>query len=117
MRTIWFLAGTAAFILGALGVVVPLLPTVPFLLLAAFCFARSSEQAHDWLHNHKTFGPPIKDWKDSGAIRMPAKITASVCIVAGFTASFVFGVATWVLAFQAVVLSCVALFIWTRPNG
>ncbi len=117
MKFVWFIGGAVSFALGALGIVLPLLPTVPFLLLAAFCFAQSSNRAHEWLRNHQTFGPPINDWNENGAIRKPAKIAASVCIVAGFAISVGLDVALWALALQAGILACVALFIWTRPNG
>jgi len=54
--------------LGAIGIVLPLLPTTPFILLAAFCFARSSKRCHGWLVNHKVFGPIITNWTEYGAI-------------------------------------------------
>ena len=76
--------GFLAVGLGAVGIVLPLLPTTPFLLLAAFCFARSSERLHDWLINHPTFGPPILDWRDRGAIGRKAKILATASVGAAF---------------------------------
>ena len=67
-RALWLLLGLVAVGLGAVGVVLPLLPTTPFLLLAAFAFARSSERWHQWLVNHQIFGPLIEDWNRYGAI-------------------------------------------------
>ena len=58
------------------GVVLPLLPTTPFLLVAAACFARSSEKWHRWLLNHKTFGPIIEKWQQYRCIDCAIKITA-----------------------------------------
>ncbi len=55
-RVLFFLAGSLALGLGALGVVLPLLPTTPFLILAAFCYARSSRRAHSWLLSNRVFG-------------------------------------------------------------
>ena len=69
MKPFWFALGFLALGLGALGVVLPLLPTTPFVLLAAFAFARSSERWHAWLLNHRIFGPIITDWREHGAIR------------------------------------------------
>ena len=59
MRTLWTLAGFFCFGLGFIGAFLPLLPTVPFMLLAAYCFARGSERFHEWLITHPTFGPPV----------------------------------------------------------
>src|SRR6056297_2786905 len=99
-----------------LGVVLPLLPTVPFMLLAAFCFARSSERLHNWLLSHPKFGPSITDWQERGAINPRVKRMSTIAIAVVFGLSLILGVTTTVLVIQAVVLSCVLLFIWTRPD-
>ncbi|MEL6196524.1 MAG: YbaN family protein, partial [Pseudomonadota bacterium] len=91
-RLIWTSAGWIAFGLGALGVALPLLPTVPFMLLAAFCFARGSDRFHDWLVEHPRFGPPIQDWRSSGVIRPRAKRLAVVAIAFSFVLSLAIGV-------------------------
>jgi uncharacterized membrane protein YbaN (DUF454 family) len=116
MKTIWFICGCITVGLAFIGVFLPLLPTVPFLLLSAFCFARSSERAHAWLLNHPKLGPPIQDWQESGAIRLPAKRMATVCVLAAFGISVFLGLRWKLLLIQAVTLSCVMLFIWTRPS-
>ena len=116
MRYIWASIGLIAVALGLLGVLLPLLPTVPFLLLAAFCFARSSERLHSWMLEHPTLGPPIQDWQQSGAISRRAKKLATLSVVVVFSLSWVLDVKTTVLIIQAVVLSCVMVFIWTRPD-
>ena len=116
MRGLWFLAGVVSVAIGAVGIFVPLLPTVPLMLLAAFCFARSSQRAHDWLMNHKTFGPPIHDWNKSGAIRRPAKIAATVAVALGVLISILLQVPLYAFAMQLVVLAGVLFFIWTRPD-
>jgi len=116
MRGFWFIGGALSVILGVIGIVLPLLPTVPFFLLAAFCFARSSEIAHEWLINHKTFGPPISDWNQTGAIRTPIEIAATLFMVAGFSISVFLDLKIWLLIMQFSILSSVALFIWTRPH-
>ena len=116
-RLFWLCLGLMSVALGATGVFVPLLPTVPFMLLAAFCFARSSERLHDWLINHRTFGQSIRDWQDHGAIHKRAKRLATLSILLVLGASFVFGAPSHVIAIQVVVLSIVLIFIWTRPTG
>lgn len=77
MRRPAFLAfGILSFAVGAVGVVLPLLPTVPFMLLAAFCFARSSPRLERWLLEHEQFGPAIRNWRDSRSISGRAKRAA-----------------------------------------
>lgn len=117
MRMLWNLAGFVAVGLGLIGAVLPLLPTVPFMLLAAFCFARGSERFHDWLVNHPRFGPAIQDWRDHGAISRRGKQAAVIAIAVTFSVSLVLGLRWQILAIQAVVLGCVTLFILTRPDG
>ena len=117
MRIVWLLLGLICVALAIIGVVLPLLPTVPFLLLAAFCFARSSERLHYWLLSHPRLGPPIEDWQSRGAINPAAKRLATISIALVFGLSLALGLKTTVLLIQAVVLSGVLIFIWTRPSG
>ena len=116
-RALWATGGAVALALGAVGVVTPLLPTVPFPLLAAFCFARSSVRLHDWLLAHPTFGPPIRDWQRSGAISLKAKRLATLSIGVTFAVSVLLGLKPWILAVQAATLAAVLIFIWRRPDA
>lgn len=117
MQYLWAGLGLLCVALAMIGVALPLLPTVPFLLLAAFFFARSSSRLHTWLLTHRTFGPLIVDWQSSGAIRPAAKKAATLSIAAVFGLSILISVPAHVLLIQAVTLGAVMLFIWTRPNG
>jgi len=103
--------------MAVIGIVLPLLPTVPFLLLAAFFFANSSQRLHNWILSHKVFGPMIQDWNDNRAIRPGAKKAATLSIAAVFSLSLVLGAPSHILIIQSMVLSCVLIFIWSRPNG
>lgn len=115
-RIIWALFGAFALSLGTIGIVLPLVPTVPLLLLAAFCFARSSQTLHDWLLNHGRLGPPIDAWRKSGAIGRRAKVWATLSIAMAFALSFAFDLSAVLILLQAVTLGAVAVFIWTRPE-
>ncbi|NOC45784.1 MULTISPECIES: YbaN family protein [unclassified Ruegeria] len=117
MQYLWAGLGLLCVAMAAVGVVLPLLPTVPFLLLAAFFFARSSSRLHNWLVTHNLFGPLILDWQSSGAIRPAAKKAATVSIAAVFGLSVLLSAPPFVLIIQAVVLGGVMIFIWSRPNG
>lgn len=76
MKYVYLTLGWVALGLAVLGVVLPLLPTTPFLLLAAACFDRGSPRFHAWLLDHRWFGPPIRDWRERGAIGGKAKALA-----------------------------------------
>ena len=115
IRLLWLLAGLLAVVTGAIGVVVPLLPTTPFLLIAAFAFARSSVRLTSWLHEHPKFGPLIDNWHRFGSIDRKSKRTAITVIVATPVITYFIGAPWWALASQILVLSCSATFIMTRP--
>jgi uncharacterized protein len=115
-RSLWLLAGWASLILGLIGVVLPLLPTTPFILLAAFCFQKGSDRLHRWLTTHPRFGPLITNWRERGAIPRKAKRNAMIALVAVLGISWLVGVAGYIIAIQAVALTAVATFILTRPD-
>lgn len=115
-RLLWFCVGLVALALAAAGIVLPLLPTTPFLLVAAYAFARSSERLHDWLVTHRLFGPLIRDWRERGVISRRAKQAAIGSMGVVFAISVVLRVPVHALVIQAVVLAASATFILTRPD-
>ena len=76
VRGLFNAAGTLALGLGILGIFLPLLPTTPFVLLAAACYARGSERFHQWLLANPTFGPIVREWEDHRSLPYRTKITA-----------------------------------------
>ena len=114
-RLIWLIVGAFALALGAIGIVLPLLPTTPFLLVAAFAFAESSERMHQWLLNHNVFGALIRDWQQHRAISRSAKIASVAAMVAVLLITALHGVPAVVLVVQALVLVPCALFVVSRP--
>lgn len=117
MRLLWLSAGLGSLGLGVIGIFVPLLPTVPFLLLAGFCFARSSDRLHRWLLTHPVLGPPVRDWERSGAISIKGKRMATISMAVVFGLSLAFGLRPSILVIQAAVLTATGIFIWTRPSA
>ena len=75
-RLAFFSMGTLFVGLGTLGVLLPVLPTTPFLLLAAACYARSSPRFYNWLLNNKIFGPTIRQWREDGSVPLKTKVLA-----------------------------------------
>jgi hypothetical protein len=116
-RSLWLALGLTSLGLGLAGVVLPLLPTTPFVLLAAYCFARSSPRLHDWLLANRTFGPLIANWQRHGAIAPRAKLLAVASMAAVLGISFLAGASERVIIIQAVILPATALFILSRPSG
>lgn len=102
---------------GMVGIFLPLLPTVPLMILGAFCFGKSSPRLHRWLIEHPVHGPHIRDWQARGAIRPAAKRLATLSIALAFGVSVLLGVRPVILGIQALVLLAVLIFIWTRPPG
>lgn len=88
-----FIGGWLSFALGAIGVVLPILPTTPFMLLAAACFARTSPKFHEWLLNSRVFGKLIRDWQSGRFIEASAKKRALIVVALTFSFSI------WVVDF------------------
>lgn len=117
LRYLYLAAGLACVALGFVGAFLPVLPTTPFLILAAACFARSSRRLERWLLDHPRFGPLLRDWRERGAIPRKAKMMSLAGTAAGF-ALFWFGshpgplAATTVAALMLVGLA----YVFTRPS-
>jgi len=114
-RVTWLIVGFLSLALGAIGIALPLLPTTPFILIAAFAFAQSSEKLHQWLLEHNVFGPLIDNWQRHGAISKRAKVASVVSMAAVLAISLAMAAPTVVIVVQLVVLGAVALFILSRP--
>ena len=118
MRPLYFLLGWCFFGLGAVGTVVPGLPTTPFMLLALWAFARSSQRFHDWLYNHRVFGPPLQRWHSHGVIPVGAKVLSittmilSMIYLAWFTPLNV-----WIKVSVGLVMLYGAAFILSKPSS
>ncbi|MET3352707.1 UNVERIFIED_ORG: uncharacterized membrane protein YbaN (DUF454 family) [Xanthobacter viscosus] len=111
-----FAAGLVFLVIGAIGMVVPMLPGTVFLILAAWCFTRSSPRFEAWLLNHRYLGPGVVRWRDTGAIPPLVKLFALSSFVGTFTGSWYFGAPTPVLVVLGLIFIALAVFIASRPN-
>lgn len=110
-------AGHFFLVLGIIGAFLPVLPTTPFLLLAAYFYSRTNHELHNWLYNHKTFGPPLRDWDEHKVIGIKAKIIATAAIsLVLFWRIPRLEVASLIKGLIVVVLTGVLIFIWSRPS-
>ena len=113
----FLILGFAAVAVGLVGVVVPLLPTTPFLIVAAWCFARSSQRLHDWLYGHRLFGPMLRDWDENRVIPTWAKVCACTAMAASFTyVVLTRDLPVWLLAVTALCLIAIAAYILSKPG-
>lgn len=117
MRAVWLALGMASLGLAALGVALPLLPATPFVLLAAFFFARSSPSLHRRLLESPTFGGAIRDWQERRAISRKGKFAAVSAMALSLALSVVLGVEALILGGQALTLGAVAAFVLTRNSA
>lgn len=117
MRPLWYTLGILALVLGIVGIALPVVPTVPFLLLAAAAFARSSPRLEHRILNHPTYGPPVRAWREHGAISRLAKTWAVLAMTFGVGFSWYAGMPAWVVASQAAVCTAIAAYVVSRPDG
>ena len=114
-QTILLIIGWLAIALGTLGVFLPLLPTTPFILLAAWCFSRSSPRFHHWLLHRSWFGPYLRHWQQHKAMPPGAKSRAIAVIIVTFAVSLWLVDITWVRILLLAMLACLLFFMWRIP--
>ena len=116
-RRLYLVAGSIALALGVLGIFLPLLPTTPFVLLAAACYARGSPRFHGWLLAHRTFGPLIHEWQRHRAIPYRTKLAAISLMSATLGVSIVFFIdPLWLKLLLAAVGLALVIWMWRIPS-
>lgn len=115
-RALLLVLGFVFTALGAAGVLLPLVPTTPFLLLAAACFARSSQRFYDLLLSNRVFGPPIEEWRRSRRVAPAAKRKAYLVVVLAFGISIALVDTTWIRCFLLALGLGLLVFLKRLPS-
>ena len=114
LRPLWLAAGAASLGTGIVGIFLPLLPTTPFVLLAAFCFARGSERWERWLLDHPRFGPMVRNWRRDRVVPLRAKQLATVMM--SISCTFAWLSMTRLRWLPALCCALVAAWLWSLPS-
>lgn len=111
------LAGFISLAFGIIGAFLPILPTTCFVLLAAFCFSKSSTTMHNYLRNHPVVGNTIRKWEENGEIPLRIKVLASVVmlVTVSYPLFFIAFDILWKVAI-ATTIAFALIYIWTRPS-
>lgn len=115
VRWLWLAVAYVALALGALGVLLPGLPTTPFVLLAAFAAARGSRKLHQWLHGHRLFGPLLADWERYGAVSLRARRVAWATMALFAVVLALTAPRWWMAAIPMAIMAIVAVWLGRRP--
>ena len=112
----FLIGGLISLVLGIIGIVVPVLPTVPFILLATYCFARSSKKLHHWLTTHPWFAESLLDWQTKRALAKSLKRKALIMTTLSFAISIMIVPLVWVKVFLACMWLGLIIFLWQIPE-
>ena len=116
VRWLLKLVAVVSLALGIIGAFVPVVPTVPFILLAAWAAARSSPRLSNWLEQHPTMGPYIREWRHGGVVRRSAKWTATLMMSGGAVIMLILVRPLWVPITAIAIMASVAVWLWLRPE-
>jgi uncharacterized membrane protein YbaN (DUF454 family) len=116
MRRLYLCLGYASLALGIVGIFLPILPTTPFVLLAAWCFTRSNPTLARRLYSHPRFGPLLTIWRDQKAIPLHAKIYALTALALSYGLILYVTESRILPVILAAIMGSVALYIATRPR-
>ena len=116
-RYLYLIVGSLALAAGVLGVFLPILPTTPFVLLAAWCFLRSSDKLYAWVIDNETFGPTVKNYQEGKGITQKTRIKAIVMMWATISISVYFFVSNlYVIAVMYLIAISVSLYLYRLPT-
>lgn len=113
---LWRIGAICALILALIGIPLPGLPTVPFLLLAAWCANRGWPRLEQWMLNHPHLGPPIRRWRESGVVSRKAKVLASVMIALSMLYLWLSPAPKGIATVVTLIVCSVLIWLWMRPE-
>lgn len=116
LRYLALLLACLCLILAIIGIVLPGLPTVPFLFLAAWFSARSSPRLHQWLHRHAVFGKLLVDWETNKSISRRSKVIVVLMLLLSYAVMLFRVEHVWLLISVALLFLAVATFLISRPE-
>lgn len=116
LRYVLLVVAWVSLVLGLIGLVTPVLPTVPFIILASWAGMRSSRRVHDYLESHRVFGPILRDWREHGAVRRRTKVVATASMLGGSAVLWWMSAEPLVPSIASGVMAAVAIWLWLRPE-
>jgi len=114
---LWRVGAVLALAVGIAGVVLPILPTVPFLIVAAWAAGKGWPSLERWMLNHPVYGPHIRRWRERGAVPRRAKLLASAMMLTSAIALQFTALALWLKVAAPAVMAAVAVWLWRRPEN
>ncbi len=117
VRVLLMFGGGLSLALGLIGLVLPVMPSTIFLLMALWCFSRSHPQLADWLYAHPRLGPPLRDWQQHRVVPVHAKVCAAVMMLASLAIVW-FGTSgsIYVISSVGVIFAIVLGFLFSCPH-
>ncbi|GFE84027.1 inner membrane protein [Steroidobacter agaridevorans] len=116
VRYLLLVLAVVCLVIGVVALFVPGIPTTVFILIAGWAAARSSPRFHDWLINHRHFGPMLRDWRAHGAVSRRAKILATVMMTGSAVIFFMVSPRRWVAELLTALMALVLMWLWLRPE-
>jgi uncharacterized membrane protein YbaN (DUF454 family) len=112
----WRFLASLSLILGFIGLLLPGLPTVPFVLVSAWSAGKGWPGLESWLLAHPGFGPPLRRWREHGAVPRKAKYLASLMMLLSVFILQLSAASFWLKLLLPVLLCAVAIWLWRRPE-
>lgn len=116
-KAFWYVAGMLSLGMAYIGIVTPGIPFSIFLVMAAFCFSKSSERMHNWIYNHKIFGPFLTNWKDKRIFPKKMKYVMVLMMASTLVLTFVFTGNLTAILYSGIFMALVAIWAWKYPSS